>query len=223
MEHLFRCPHPTMKTTRAEAVKRFVAIGRRKKKIPEPIMSAFRHLMEKESQGKTEFQKRTFTPAIRKAVDDQMKIGVHQMLRGYLAKSWREALQDCGVTEITRRMNALQRLIWTEWVDPIWKTRCDILHKSRNEYGLVEDERLRAGMIWFVKHKREALSYHDRYLANIDISSLPRMRTKTKKKWLHHLNIAKDAYALEGKQAARGQRTLDQFLGFRDPITDGVT
>ena len=98
MKHLFQCSHERMRATRREA---FVKMERllRKGKVPKEVVFAIIHLMKTESDEGTDFYLRKFSPAIATALEDQERIGVHLMLRGFLAKSW----ADASVTVELRR------------------------------------------------------------------------------------------------------------------------
>ena len=165
-----------------------------------------------------------YSEAIDNAVEDQQRIGINLMLRGFLAKSWATAIKDCGVTKnVERRMNKIQRMIWTEWVEPIWKTRCEILHQGKNEYDAVKSAELSAEILWYIQHRQDVLSYEDQFLAGMDTSRLHRLHTKTKKKWLHHLRKAKAAYDRERRQVAKGQNVIETYFPRRQPASDAVT
>lgn len=132
-------------------------------------------------------------------------------------------MRECGIKDnLDRRMNKLQRIIWNEWCDPVWKCRCDILYKGKNEYDAVKAARLAAEIIWYIDNKDSILSYNDRFLAEIDISKLQRMTTKTKKRWLYHLDIAKEAHRRECAALADGQRTLDRYFAPREVPDEDV-
>lgn len=223
MEHLSQCPNEKMSKSREEAMARIKKLAR-KRRIPQEVATAFCHIIHTASSGGKHFFLPTFSPAIKKAVEDQKRIGFHLMLRGFLAKSWADALKDSGIkSKVERAMNKLQRLIWMEWIEPIWKTRCDILHRGRNEYDAVKDAKLSADIVWYVEHRRDVLSYHDQFLAGMDLSRLHRMRLKTKKKWMYHLTKARDAYDRECKLLAKGQSTLESFFETLIPSTDAPT
>ena len=116
MRHLNQCPNKQMVKTRKEALARIKKVAK-KGKIPQAVITAFCHVIETEcNSGKeNDFYLRTFTPILNTAVEDQIQIGTDLMLLGYLAKSWAEAMRECGVKEnLDHRMNKLQRIIWNE-------------------------------------------------------------------------------------------------------------
>ena len=70
------------------------------------------------------------------------------MMCGFLAAEWCTAMQDSGAQKPDRRMISLQRLIWDEWVTPIWKNRNKLMHKQVNRYQAAEDRRLNERILW---------------------------------------------------------------------------
>ena len=61
-------------------------------------------------------------------------------------------------------------------------------------------------------HKQDLLAYCDQGLADIDLSTLHRMKRKTKRAWVHHLDIARKAFDNERTQVANGQSVITRFL-----------
>lgn len=94
---------------------------------------------------------------------------------------------------------------------------------GKNEYDAVKGAELSAEILWYIRHRNDVLAYPDRFMAEIEISRLPRMHTKTKKKLLFHLSRLKDAYDREWKLVARGQQVMEQFFPRRDPSSEAVT
>ena len=97
----------------------------------------------------------------RKAAHQQMAIGLQYMARGFLVKGWQEAIETTGVKHPDRKMSALQRLVWSEVVTPLWNTRNDILHKGENKHKEHEDQFLAEKISWYVRHRQDLLWFHD--------------------------------------------------------------
>ena len=148
-----------------------------------------------------------------------MVIGLQYMPRGFLAVGWLDAIKATGARHPERKMNSLLRLVWNEVVLPLWYTRNDILHKKENKNKEREDNSLAERIRWYAKHRRDILSHHDRFLAEIDLSTLHRLRLETKREWVRHLDIARCALANEVKQRERNQRVITRYLIPRN--TDG--
>ena len=58
----------------------------------------------------------------------------------------------------------------------------------------------------YVEHRHELLDHHDQFLAEIDLTRLNRMRRETKRRWIHHLDIAKWAWEVEREQKNKHQQ-----------------
>ena len=142
------------------------------------------------------------------------------MLRGFLAAKWVDAIEASGSNHPERRMATLQRLIWAEWVEPIWKTRNDILHGGTNQTNREENDRLAERMLWYMNHKEEVLTHHDQFLARFDMITVNKLRRKTKREWVRQLDVARLAYEREKHQKGLGQSTLHRYFGVVAPSTD---
>ena len=105
-------------------------------------------------------------------------------------------------------MISLQRLIWDEWVVPIWQNRSELMHMQVNQYQAAEDCGLNERILWYVEHRHKLLSHHDQLLVSIDLSRLGGMRRKTNEKWLTHLRKAEVAYCIKLKAQKTGQHTM---------------
>ena len=97
-------------------------------------------------------------------------------------------------------------------VQPLWHTRNDILHGTENKHKEREESSLMEKIYWYVRHRGELLSYHDQSLAEIELSTLHRMKQATKQAWVKHLDIARKAYVNELKQRASKQNVITRYL-----------
>ena len=120
--HLFRCPNPQMQKKRVEIIQQFQKKGL-KKKVPRDVMEAFCHVIRVECKGEDNFEKRSFGPVIKNAIRQQQDIGIHLMLRDFLAQGWMTAISAAGSSHPERRMNTLQHMIWDTIMDPLWQER----------------------------------------------------------------------------------------------------
>ena len=141
----------------------------KKKKIPSQIMDAICHFLKVESSGDTNFHQTTHNCNVTTAIDQQLRIGSHMLPRGFLAKAWYTAIVETGCQSPDVRMNALQRIIWDTWSNPIWKTRNEVLHGPNSRYGYALDQSLvSAKLLWFQQNKEQVLARSDQFMANID-------------------------------------------------------
>ena len=109
-------------------------------------------------------------------------------------------------------MNALQDIIWTEIIDPIWHEQNDIKNGKTGVHDEKEAETLNNKMKWLIDYQYEVLNYGDRFMAGTDVSMLLTMRTATKKRWLRHLELAREINEREQKQTGGGQKQITQFF-----------
>ena len=117
------------------------------KKVPHHVLEAFFHVIKIEYKGETTYAERLFDSDIKEATRQQQEIGAHPMLRGFLAKEWKTAIEAMGVSHPEQRMNTLQQMIWDTIMDPLWQERNNIKHWKDNAYGVVDDKRLAAGIL----------------------------------------------------------------------------
>ena len=71
-------------------------------------MEAICHLIHTESKMETNLTLDHHSPAIKEAIEQQKEIGVHLLLRGYIAKKWQTTIEASGSKHPERRMVALQ-------------------------------------------------------------------------------------------------------------------
>ena len=64
----------------------------------------------------------------------------------------------------------------------------------------MDDLRVAARIVWYVEHRHKLMDHHDHFLAGIDLTRLSRMRRETKRRCIHHLDIAKWAWEVEREQ-----------------------
>ena len=139
-------------------------------------MEAIFHVIRTECDGRDNFHIDSHVEPVREAITQQRQIGTLLMLRGFLAKGWHIAMVDAGVRQANQRMNALQKIIWEYFFEPIWKTRKEIFHRSNNRYNAEENRQMAARIIWYVQHKNDILAHHDRFLTEIDVTKLLSLR-----------------------------------------------
>ena len=70
-------------------------------------------------EGSDNYIWETYGTKLRDTIAAHQKIGIPMMLRRFLAKGWMEAIEETGVSSPERKMNALQKMVWSEIMDPI--------------------------------------------------------------------------------------------------------
>ena len=81
-----------MKKKQKEIIAQFHKKGP-KKKVPRHVLGAFYHVIKIECKREKNYEKRSYGSEIKEAIRQQQKIGVHLMLRGFLAKGWMIAIE----------------------------------------------------------------------------------------------------------------------------------
>ncbi len=222
MTHLFQCPNAAMKERRTKVLDNFLKQGK-KHKIPQHIIEAVCRVLRVQCLGSNDFESDSHTPDIAHAIQQQRRIGTHMMLRGYLANGWMTALENAGVEHPDRKMNALQRLIWSDFVTPIWTERNDILHRRANTYKTADDERMAERIIWYVDHKSQLLSHHDQFLARHDTTTISSMPRRVKREWIRVLEKARACWMKEKDLRRKGQQTIMRYMGLTEPSSEAIT
>jgi hypothetical protein len=85
INHMLKCPHPTIKEKREEILSQILVKGKQKK-IPKGVLTAFIQLLTKYTTGATNYTTNTHSRTIQNVITQQMAIGVNMMARGYIGK-----------------------------------------------------------------------------------------------------------------------------------------
>ena len=112
-------------------------------------------------------------------------------------------------------MTALQRFVWNGIVAPLWTVRNDILHRKKNHFDAVDEERMAERIIWYGQNKHHVLDAYDHFLARFDLTSLRGMTRAAKREWVCHLDTAKTAFKIERSHRTNQQNSIDQYLVVR--------
>ena len=163
--HMYRCPHPMMEATRRKAL---VAMERSllRRRIPRRVVDALVGIARSQCGANGEYAKRTNFPDTRAAVDEQDKIGYNMMMRGFIAKGWGRALRNMGSTRAGSQTASIVRVVLNEFLDVVWKQRCDVLHQESNKYNVAEDEALTKKLLWYKQHRQEILGRQDWHMTH---------------------------------------------------------
>ena len=85
-------------------------------------------VIQSKMDGKGNPVKETHDTHLKTAIQAQRETGFDMMMRGFLVQEWMKALIRQGVPSPEQKMNALQNIIWTEIIDPLWHEQNDIKH-----------------------------------------------------------------------------------------------
>ena len=98
------------------------------------------------------------------------------MMRGFLAKGWLDALIKQGVPTLERKMNALQEIMWLEVTLPLWREQNEIKQDKTEDNEKRNAATLDDQIQRLKQNKYVIFSYHDQFLANMEIRRLPCMK-----------------------------------------------
>ena len=140
INHRLTCPHPTIKRKYEEIMSQMLVKGKQQK-IPKEVLTAFIQLLTKYTTGATDYTTNTHSHTIKSRSDtQQLAIGVNMMARGYIGKGWMDTVPTAR--HPTRIMSKLQRMVWMDFFEPLWKNRNELLHQQKNSYKRAEDAAL---------------------------------------------------------------------------------
>jgi len=208
IEHMLKCPHPTIKEKREEILSQMLVKGKQKN-IPKGVLTAFIQLLTKYTTGATDYTTNTHSHTIQDAITQQMAIGVNMMARGYIGKEWIDTVPTAR--HPTCIMNKLQRMVWMDFFEPLWQNRNKLLYQQKNNYGKAENAALTEKLVWY--HQHTLLAHHDHFLLhNIDMSTLHTMPSRHKQEWIRHLTAAKLANTQELALKKTNQHSLFRYM-----------
>jgi hypothetical protein len=179
-------------------------------------------VLDKYLHSRNDYISPTYTQPIKQAIRQQLTLGIKFLARGFIVTDWFEAIKAAGVPHPDRKMVALQRLIWSDIFEPAWKTRNEIAHEKLSKSQAIADEALGERIYWYTQHKHEVLPIHNHFLARHDWHSIQTMSGKQRRAWIHHLDVAREAYANERKQRASNQSVITRFLVHGPPPVDEI-
>ena len=120
-------------------------------------------------------------------------------------------LEDFDVKRPRTKITSLLRAIWIDYTDTIWRARNDLLHHQQNEHRRAVSQNYNTRLRWFLDNQH-VLSPSDSFLLRFTHSDVENVTDRIKKHTLHHLDVAKRAYALQLQQRKKGQSVLTQFF-----------
>ena len=95
---------------------------------------------------------------------------------------------------------------------PMWKMRCEVQHGKNSGARAQVMEKLGERMNWYMAHKHELLTYHDRRLAKHSMGEIHQLNRRQRAQWIKYLDIARDAHTKEKRAKGRGQPLITKYL-----------
>ena len=141
---------------------------------------------------------------IQTSINDQTEIGWHNLIKGFLAKSWHvlastyppnrrtaPIIQDDGHRRIQRTIKALRTMALA-----IWEARNHTLHHAAQSTA-TSIRTATDAVIARLHEQRSSLLVADKHYCNISLSKLLSSRPSYKRRWLRRVRKAQENYQLE--------------------------
>jgi hypothetical protein len=119
-DHFLQCPNPSI-TEKRKGILTQMRTTRIKLRILKDILNAITQTLTTYTKGKLEPTNHQYKAEIATGVSYQQKLGIDMMAWGFLSKQWLHTIHPSR--NPTRTMNKIQRLIWMEFFEPLWKNR----------------------------------------------------------------------------------------------------
>ncbi len=208
--HVFKCTHPEMAAKRAEIIAALRKKGLRK--ISKQILQTVAELVEQYANG-GEMRATTEHPQIQEALEAQSNLGWDDFFRGYLVQEWLQALEATHNGDAYQQFYQFQKIIWYEVAFPQWQERNRLAHGSKSHDKRIESAKLAEELVWYRQHQDELPPDFRQRWAGHSIDEISNMSLATRRLWLHHIKIAKDAYDMRKEQREQNkQDTLSYYF-----------
>ena len=89
---------------------------------------------------------------------------------------------------------------------------CNLGTWEKNKYDETEEKNLNGQIQWYLVHQHEVMGHGYQFLAEIDLSKVPTMRNKTKKRRIKKLDIIRAVCERERETTGRRQNLITQYV-----------
>ena len=209
--HMLKCPTNEAREARKAALAAFRAEGKRKR-IPQTVIDRIHYLLTHYTQGHKGGVATPGNVDLDVATNQQKKIGLGLLSRGFLAKGWKGVMEEGGTKQPEHKMTHLQKILWPSVIVPLWNKRCKIQHGRDNRAEEANNLRVGDYIQWYVANRHNVLLAYDSKLATFDITTIHRISRDQQRQWVKHLDVAQDAYALELKQRGNNQNLITKYM-----------
>ncbi len=180
-------------------------------RIPKDVLNSLVRILTNHTNRSTDNTNYHYKHEIEAAIQHQEKIGVDMLARGYISKQWLYTIHP--TRNPTRTMNKIQRLIWMEFFEPLWKNRNDLLHQTTNLHTQAKDDKLTRQIQWYCNNCHLLFARQDMHMAdNIDLATLQTQPIKMKKEWIRHFKVAEDAFTKEQQINKAHQKLIREYM-----------
>ena len=209
-EHLLRCPHEDLVSVRKEAYKT-IRDECKLKEVPPYFVTTLLATIKMVLEGGNEPTIES-SEALKSALEAQKKIGLYNMVVGFMANEWTTALEASGAEHPQTMMEMILALIWDEICERLWEARNNILHSDKNHVKQDDMSILESNLLWYKRHQEEVLDYRHRFLADFSAEDVGKWSRATRRAKVELLNNARKYYETECNQRARNQSTIFDWL-----------
>jgi hypothetical protein len=154
---MFCCPNPSLvrhcQSVLGELGKKTLRLG-----IPQVVWDVLLQLLQDYTSNRTHTLPQA--ECIRQAVEDQLRIGAWMFPRGFLSSKWVDLLRVFSTPFPQRKMAGFLRLLWLDFVEPMWMARNEISHQRRNFNALFKAVTVSDWLHWYLDNP-QVLSHGD--------------------------------------------------------------
>ena len=208
MEHLFKCTNTALMVKKDALIVEYrtkgIAAG-----IPRAIMESLSGLLYAFIHG-TEVTIPEH-PGIVAAVEAQLAIGLRLLPRGYLVSHWLEVVEDFGALNPESLLAGLQKRLWLEFTDQIWRNRNEVMHSANSNVQQQEEDQKVEKLKWFLQNV-QAIAPWDRFVLEYTEESIEYMSTYAKTRLVRNLETLQKVYAEEKLMVDKGQSIIRKFF-----------
>ena len=87
---------------------------------------------------------------IQQVVKSQLQIGIQMFPCGFLSLKWTDLLSDLSISFPKRKMAGFLKLLWLDFVEPMWRARNEISHQRANLNALAETVTVSDRLHWYL-------------------------------------------------------------------------
>jgi hypothetical protein len=143
---------------------------------------------------------------------EQSKIGLANMVIGWMSKAWSWGLSHHGSTDPEGDAARILTLLWDGLCEPVWELRNAIMNDLPNPARIREMQSLGEKLQWYHRHRFKVLAYRHRFLAEYRTEEVGRWDRDRRKETLRSLDKARRIYEIECTQRVQGQQVLSHWF-----------
>jgi len=209
-EHLLSCEHKDLVSIRADGCRK-IRLDCEALELPLHFTSTLLSVINSVF-GNGDVPITFKTESLRKAVESQQKVGLYNMVVGFVSTGWTDALRDMKVEHPETMMEQVLAMLWDHICENVWNTRNGILHSNKSMVTQDEMTSLEDQLYWFQRHQNEVLDYRHQFLTDFTAEEVSRWSRATRRAKINMLKNAQRYYATECKQKAANQSTIFDWL-----------